>query len=62
MDLATEASRFVAPVPQCDAETFLAGVAAVRRDREYRALRAERERMVSLDPLLKGLPHGFPNR
>ncbi|WP_403023581.1 RDD family protein [Salinibacterium sp. GXW1014] len=61
-DLAREASRFVSPMPECDAEVFLAGVAAVRRDREYRALQAERERMAALDPVLKGLPNGFPDR
>lgn len=61
-ELATEASRHVSPVPECDAETFLAGVAAVRRDREYRALHDERARIAGLDPVLAGLPHRFPQR
>lgn len=61
-DLASEASRFVSPVPECDAEIFLAGVSAVRRDREYRALHDERARLGALEPVLGGLPHGFPER
>lgn len=60
--LAHEASRFVSPVPPVEAELFLAAVAAVRRDREYRALQAEHERLAKLEPVLHGLPHRFPNR
>ena len=60
--LATEATVFVSPVPDCDPELFLAAVAAVRRDREYRALRAEHDRLASLEPVLTGLPHRFPDR
>jgi uncharacterized RDD family membrane protein YckC len=40
-ELAAEVSPFVSPVPAIDAELFLAGVAAVRRDREYAALQLE---------------------
>ena len=61
-ELAHEASRFVSPVPSTDAELFLAAVAAVRRDREFRALQAEQERLAKLEPVLHGLPHRFPNR
>ncbi len=60
--LANEASRYVSPVPQQNAELFLAAVAAVRRDREYRALQLERERLARLTPALEGLPHQFPDR
>jgi len=35
--LAGEVSRFVSPLPQVDPELFLAGVAVVRREREYAA-------------------------
>jgi uncharacterized RDD family membrane protein YckC len=61
-DLAGEASRYVSPIPECDAEIFLAGVSAVRRDREYRALHDERTRLANLEPVLGGLPHRFPER
>lgn len=61
-ELAAEASRYVSPIPNADAELFLAAVAAVRRDREYRALHTERQRLAALDPVLHGLPHRFPNR
>lgn len=60
--LASEAAGYVSPLPDVDPELFLAGVAAVRRDREYRALHAERERLAALDPVLQGLPHRFPDR
>lgn len=61
-DLAREASHHVSPVPDCDAEIFLAAVSAVRRDREFRALTDERRRIEALDPVLSGLPHQFPDR
>lgn len=61
-ELAAEASRYVSPIPNADAELFLAAVAAVRRDREYLALYSERQRLAALDPVLHGLPHRFPNR
>lgn len=60
--LAAEAGVFVSPVPPVPAEQFLAGVAAVRREREYAALVLERERLERLRPVLGGLPHGFPDR
>jgi uncharacterized RDD family membrane protein YckC len=61
-ELAQEASAFVSPLPRVDPELFLAGVAAVRRERDFAALTLERERLDRLAPLLDGLPHGFPDR
>jgi uncharacterized RDD family membrane protein YckC len=61
-ELASEAAPWVSPLPEADPELFLAAVAAVRRDRDYRALMLERERLEHLSPLLTGLPHGFPDR
>jgi hypothetical protein len=60
--LAGEVARYVSPVPQGDAELFLAAATAVRRDREYLALQLERRRLEQLAPVLAGLPHGFPER
>lgn len=62
LDLAAEASRYVSPVPEADPELFLAATAAVRRDRELRALQLQRQRLAALTPVLKGLPHHFPER
>jgi uncharacterized RDD family membrane protein YckC len=61
-DLADEASVFVAPLPPVDAELFLAGVSVIRREREYRALQLERKRLEHLTPVLRSLPHDFPDR
>jgi uncharacterized RDD family membrane protein YckC len=61
-ELAAEATPFVSPVPYVHPALFLAGIAAVRRDREYAALVLERRRLARLDPILQGLPHGFPRR
>ena len=61
-DLAAEASRYVSPVPACDAESFLAGVSAVRRDREYRSLQLGQRQLEQLQPVLRSLPNGFPDR
>jgi uncharacterized RDD family membrane protein YckC len=60
--LAAEAAAFVSPLPEAPAESFLAGVAAVRRDREYAALMLERQHLDRLQPVLSGLPHQFPTR
>lgn len=62
VELAAEASVFAAPVPPVDAETFLAGVAALRRDRERAALQLERAQLDALAPTLEALPHRFPVR
>lgn len=48
--LAAEARPFVAPIPAADPDTFLHAVAALRRDREYRALLLQDERLAALVP------------
>lgn len=60
--LASEVSAYVSPVPAADAETFLRGVGAVRRDRELRALEHESERVAALTAGASGAPRGFPAR
>ncbi len=60
--LSGEVSRFVSPLPAVDPELFLAGVAVVRREREYAALLLERDRLERVGPALRDLPHGFPER
>ena len=60
--LAGEAAPYVSPLPDVPAEVFLAGVAAVRRDREYAALMLQRARLERLQPVLTGRPHRFPDR
>jgi uncharacterized RDD family membrane protein YckC len=61
-ELAAETALWVSPVPHADPELFLAAVTALRRDRDAVALRLEAERLGSLDSVLHGLPHGFPDR
>jgi uncharacterized RDD family membrane protein YckC len=61
-DLAAEVAPYVSPVPAADAELFLAGVTALRRDREFAALQLERLRLERLGPALGRLPHDFPDR
>ena len=61
-ELASEASLYVSPLPESDAELFLAAVAALRRDREMAALSIEKRRLEQLRPVLTGLPHRFPQR
>lgn len=46
--LAAEARGYVSPVPPVDAVTLLLGVAAIRRDRELRALVLEDARVTAL--------------
>ncbi|MEP6480823.1 MAG: RDD family protein [Rhodoglobus sp.] len=60
--LANEVSVYVSPLPQADAELFLAAVAALRRDREATALAGERAGLDRLAPVLEGMPRGFPDR
>ena len=62
IQLSGEVSRFVSPLPAVDPELFLAGVAVVRREREYAALLLERDRLERVGPALRDLPHGFPER
>lgn len=61
-ELANEVSLFVSPVPQTDAELFLAAVAAVRREREMAALELEKTGLARLDAALSGMPRQFPDR
>ncbi|MEO5534760.1 MAG: RDD family protein [Pseudolysinimonas sp.] len=61
-ELAREAAEYVHPVPAVEPELFLAGITVVRREREAEALRIERERLVRLQPALRGTPHDFPVR
>ena len=60
--LAQEASAFVSPVPQVEPELFLAGVAVVRRGREGDALALAAQRLQRVEPVLRGVPHAFPDR
>ncbi|MET0296761.1 MAG: RDD family protein [Microbacterium sp.] len=60
--LAAEASAFVSPVPDVDPETFVCGVAAMRRDREFRGLRIENDRVATLISGVRDAPRGFPER
>jgi uncharacterized RDD family membrane protein YckC len=57
--LAAEASAWVAPIPPVNAELFLAGIVALRRDREFAGLMLENERLSRLDAALTGMPHDF---
>jgi len=61
-DLAIEVSPYVSPLPPVDPELFLAGVAAVRRERDFTALQLEARGRERLAPVLTGLPNGFPER
>ncbi|MEZ3160024.1 RDD family protein [Microbacterium sp. BWT-B31] len=60
--LAREAEAFVSPLPATDPETFALAVAAVRRDREYRALALETQRVDALTVGVSAAPRGFPTR
>lgn len=61
-ELANEAAIFVSPLPEVDAELFLAAVAVMRREREFAALALEKTGLERLAPVLRGLPRGFPDR
>ncbi|MEO8907939.1 MAG: RDD family protein [Microbacteriaceae bacterium] len=61
-ELAQEAAAFVSPLPATSPELFLAAVSAVRRDRDFTALTLERRRLESVNAVLTGLPHAFPDR
>ncbi|MGR2753241.1 RDD family protein [Agromyces arachidis] len=60
--LAAEVAPHVWPVPQGDPELFLAGVAALRRERDRAALALEQRRIDALGPVLEARPVGFPER
>lgn len=61
-ELAGEAAPYVSPLPNVAPDRFLFAVAALRRDREFRRLTLERERLDRLRPTLEGTPHQFPDR
>lgn len=46
--VANDLRPFVSPLPPCDPETFVRGVVAVRRDREYAALTGQNDRVAAL--------------
>ncbi len=56
--LAAEAAPFVAPVPAVPPEVLVRAVAAVRRDREYDALRLQDQRVAALTAGLGGVRGG----
>jgi uncharacterized RDD family membrane protein YckC len=60
--LADEVAAFVSPLPQTDPETLLRAVSSIRRDREYRALTLEAERVAALTAGETAAPRGFPER
>lgn len=60
--LATELAPFVSPVPATDAESLLAAVSALRREREGVALARESALLGRLEPALTGTVRGFPRR
>ncbi|PWC03830.1 RDD family protein [Agromyces badenianii] len=60
--LAAEVAPFVSPLPDAAPERFLAGVAALRRERDAMALALVDARMASLAPVLTATPPGFPER
>lgn len=47
-ELVAEATPFVSPVPPTDPETFLLGIVAMRRDREYAALQLQNSQTATL--------------
>ncbi|MFV0374950.1 RDD family protein [Microbacterium sp.] len=60
--IAAEARPFVSPVPPADPETFLRGVVALRREREYAALTLQQQRVDALVTGTADAPRGFPER
>lgn len=60
--LLDDATPFVSPAPPAPPVVALFAIAAVRRDREYRAIMGEAQRVEALAPVLERQPHGFPTR
>ncbi|AZS36172.1 hypothetical protein CVS47_00772 [Microbacterium lemovicicum] len=60
--LASEVRELVSPVPAVDPELLLRGVAAVRHDRELRALELEERRVDRLVAGAPDGPRGYPER
>jgi uncharacterized RDD family membrane protein YckC len=61
-ELSREASAWVSPVPIAHPEAFLVAATLVRRQRETKALALRAQRLSELEPVLTGLPRGFPVR
>ncbi|PPF36477.1 hypothetical protein C5E07_12215 [Pseudoclavibacter sp. RFBJ3] len=61
-EIARETLPHVHPIPDVDADTYLRGLAVLRRDRELAALSAIGRRETALAPTLNGMPHSFPDR
>ncbi|RLP76029.1 RDD family protein [Mycetocola tolaasinivorans] len=61
-ELAQEAGAYTSPIPPVHPETLLIGIAAIRRDRDSRALQARARRLDALAPALQSTPHDFPQR
>ncbi|SJM54330.1 RDD family protein [Gulosibacter sp. 10] len=60
--LARQARPHVHPIPDVDAETFVLGVAVLRREREYQGIERRRTRVERIAQSTQALPHGFPYR
>ncbi|KQO62442.1 hypothetical protein ASF23_09950 [Curtobacterium sp. Leaf261] len=60
--LAEEVARFARPVPPVDPERYLAGVVALRRERDVRALSARAQTLAGLGEVASARPAGFPER
>lgn len=60
--VARQVRPHVHPVPDVDAETFLLGVAVLRRDRELQGIVGRQARVERLTASLDQLPHAFPYR
>lgn len=60
--LAAEVAPYVSPIPNAAPEAFLAGVVALRRARDARALELEAARLAVLEPTLTATATGFPER
>ncbi len=58
--LAAAVARYAHPVPPVPAEVFLAGVVALRRDRDLRALRDRATRIAAAAGAAGARPPGFP--
>lgn len=61
-ELLADASAYVSPMPPAEPTRALFAIAAVRREREFRALMSEAGRVQALAPVLERTPHGFPQR
>ncbi|MGO1545385.1 MAG: RDD family protein [Gulosibacter sp.] len=61
-DIARQVRPHVHPIPDVDAETFILGVAVLRRDREYQGIMTRQARVDRLSASVAELPHGFPYR